>query len=107
MRTFFFGFISLCVVFTQGYADGFRNGTYAGEAVGYDGPVRVAVTVEKERISCVEVTKQNESRPRTALKEIPARIIRLQKTNVDAISGATVSSRAVMRAAQNALEQAK
>lgn len=84
-----------------------RDGTYAGEAAGYDSTVRVAVTVSENRISRIEVTKQSESRPRSAFKDIPARIISRQKPDVDAVSGATYSSRAVMRAVQNALEQAK
>ena len=88
-------------------AGALRDGTYTGSARGYDGSVQVAVTVAKSRISRVEVTRQEESRPKSALKEIPARIISRQKADVDGVSGATYTSRAVIAATEEALKQAR
>ncbi len=83
-----------------------RDGTYTGSAQGYDGPVQVAVTVAKNRISGVKVISEDESRPRNALQEIPAGIVKRQKADVDGISGATYTSRAVINATKEALKQA-
>jgi SagB-type dehydrogenase family enzyme len=84
-----------------------RDGVWSGTAPGYSGPIRVAVTVRNGQIKKVEVTDQQESRPADALQQIPGRIKAAGNTKVDAISGATVTSRAIMAAVDNALKKAE
>jgi SagB-type dehydrogenase family enzyme len=83
------------------------DGVYAGKSQGYDGPLQVAVTIQQGKITRVEVTRQNESRPRSALQNIPAQVVARQKASVDAVTGATITSRAVISAIRDALEQAE
>lgn len=88
-------------------AAGWRDGVYAGKAGGYTGPVRVAVTVEAGRIAEVEVTSCKDSHARKAVQEIPRRIVRANNPFVDAVSGATITSGAIVGAVKNALKEAQ
>ena len=84
-----------------------RDGIYDGE--GRDGPVKVKakVTVENQRISNIELLEHRTWKGKAAENVIPARIIAEQTTKVDAVSGATVSSRAIMNAVEAAVRKAK
>ncbi len=85
-----------------------RDGEYAGRAPGYSADVAVRVRVEGGRVSGVEVTEAAESRPRTALQDMPARIVSAGgPEGVDAVTGATVTSRAILRAVGEALSSAR
>jgi uncharacterized protein with FMN-binding domain len=82
------------------------DGVYAGKAGGHHGSVQVAVIVQKGKIYRVEVTRHKEKRSKE-MKTIARRILAKQSVKVDAISGATLSSKAVMNATKNALDQAR
>jgi uncharacterized protein with FMN-binding domain len=90
-----------------GFAAELKDGIYAGKAGGYNGPVRVAVTVKDGRIDEVEVTSNRETRGRRAATEIPRRIVQANSTDVDAISGATIFSDAIKAAVKDALKEAQ
>jgi len=81
-----------------------RDGTHTGVSRGAKGDVTVQVAVKGGRITAVGVSAHSESRPGTAIEEVPARIVAAQATEVDAVTGATVTSRAIIRAAQSALD---
>jgi uncharacterized protein with FMN-binding domain len=83
------------------------DGAYTGASRGHNGDVTVEVTVKDGRIAAVAVKDFRENRPLTALQDVPARIVEKQKTDVDAVTGATISSKAVMRAAATALAKAR
>lgn len=100
------GILVLCLVVTAAAAT-LKDGVYAGKSNGYEGTLRVAVTVEDGKIHQVEVTHHRESRPRNAVHEIPARIVRKNSVKVDAVSGATITSDAIMRAVKKALRDAQ
>jgi uncharacterized protein with FMN-binding domain len=86
---------------------GLRDGVYSGSARGYEGPVEVKVIVRGGKLQDVKVVRQNESRPKSALMNLPARILAAGGTeHVDAVTGATVTSRAVLRAVRQALDKA-
>lgn len=87
---------------------GLKDGTYIGEAEGM-APLKVSVTVAEGKISAVEVTEQDETPGfcEPALEQIPAAIVDKNSTEVDAVSGATVTSNAIKDAVNSALEQAK
>jgi uncharacterized protein with FMN-binding domain len=83
-----------------------KDGTYEAAETGYIAAVRVAVTVARGRIASVRIVEHKENRPLKAIADVPARIVREQTPSVDAVSGATITSYAVMNAARKALEQA-
>lgn len=85
-----------------------QDGTYSATANGHGGPVEVTLTTANNRINSVEVTKQTETPyvGDTAMKVIPKEIVQQQTLNVDAITGATMTSEAVINAAHKALAKA-
>ncbi len=94
---------------TPPYAD-YKDGVYIGEAQGIRKHLKVQVALEGGYITQVEVVEHYEKGSdyyATPIIEIPAEIIRTQSPDVDAISGATLTSNGIMDAVRNALEQAK
>ncbi len=89
-------------------ASQWKDGVYPGKAEGVHGDIELSVTVEKGKISKVEVTKQNEAVgvSDVAFQRVPQEIIEKQSTKVDAVSGASLSSKAIMAAAEDALSKA-
>ena len=82
-------------------------GTYTGTARGRNGNVSVEVTVSADRIESVTVLPNSESLGVSDLPQvrIPEEIVAYQSLGVDTVSGATITSTAVLNAASNALEQ--
>lgn len=82
--------------------------TAEGTAQGMDGDVKVEVTLTKDKIYSVKVTEQNET-PNVgtkAIDELPAVFAEKNSINVDAVSGATVTSNALKEAVENAIKEA-
>lgn len=84
----------------------YKDGTFRGESDGYEDKIIVDVTLKADKIVTVKVVSQAESRAKTSMKVIPKRIIEAQKVRVDAVTGATISSKAIMRAVEKALGKA-
>lgn len=87
----------------------YKDGVYTGSARGYKPNLNVKVTIKNDKITNVQILSNNES---DGFKEepmaiIPQEIIASQSTSVDAISGATFTSRGIMNAVANALSSAK
>ena len=82
------------------------DGQYSGTAPGFDAPVNVKVTVKGGKATRIQATG-NESRPFSALEEVPRRMVEHQSLAVDAITSATVTSAAVIMATDEALAKAK
>lgn len=81
-----------------------NDGTYSGEAMGHNGPVKVEVSVVDGLITDIAITEHQETPYLSdAGFEVINDIIAQQSLEVDAISGATVTSEAVIVAVQNAL----
>lgn len=78
-----------------------------GEAQGYGGLLRVSVTMDGDRIAGVNVTEHQETEGvgTRAIDALPAAIVAANSTEVDGVSGATVTSNAIKAAVQNALGQ--
>jgi uncharacterized protein with FMN-binding domain len=83
-----------------------KDGVYSG--TGKSGPVKVVadVRIEASRITSIDLRKHRTWKGRAAENGVPQRIIAEQSTNVDAVTGATYSSTAIMRAVQHAIDQA-
>lgn len=87
-------------------AGALADGVYTGEASGYQGPLAVEVTVKDETITDIKVLDNAETIGigSKALDAVPKSIIEHQSVAVDALSGATASSKAVLAAVTAALE---
>ena len=83
------------------------DGRYEAESLGYEGQVRVAVTVRAGRIESVRVTDHREKQFYSALTDTPTKIIKKQGVKgVDATSSATITSEAIINATAKALAEA-
>ena len=99
---------TLMFVGTAAAAVSYTPGTYEGEAIGRNGPVKVQVTVAKDRIESIRVVSHNESAGLSdaPINTLPKTIVDKQSLAVDVFSGATFSSKAVVGAVENALKKA-
>lgn len=86
----------------------FTPGVYHGVAPARAGDLTVAVYLSEHAIERVDVTSHRDSRILTdePLSRIPAQIVKHQSTQVDVVSGATITSFAIIQATENALEKA-
>ncbi len=82
------------------------EGALTGTAKGFGGDVTVTVTVDGDDILTVEAVGDSETPGigTNAIEQLPAAIIDADSTEVDGVSGATVTSNAIKEAVNNALE---
>ncbi|MDF7682797.1 FAD-binding protein [Lactobacillus sp. ESL0679] len=85
-----------------------KDGTFQGTAQGHNANIEVAVSVENSKISAVKVTDHKETAllSDNALKLIPEKIVANRSTAVDAITGATFTSKGILNATRAALTNA-
>jgi uncharacterized protein with FMN-binding domain len=80
------------------------DGKYTANSLGYTGPVDVEVSVTGGKITDVRVTQHHEKQYYSSITETCAAIIKKQGAKgVDATSGATITSEAIINAAVKAL----
>jgi len=84
----------------------YKDGTYTGIGQGKSPELKVVVTVKDSKIASVEIVSNNETKGREALDVVPKEIIEKQSTDVDTVSGATMTSKGIMMAVNDALSQA-
>lgn len=86
----------------------FTAGTYTGTGVGYNGPTTVDVTFDDSKITDIKIvdTKETGHVGDTAFEVLIPQMIEANGTGVDAVSGATFSSKALKTAVNDAAEQA-
>lgn len=83
------------------------NGSYNGQSTAFNGPMHVQVTVASGRIESVRVTQHREKQFYSALTDTPRQIIEKQNlSDIDAVTGATITSEAIITAAAKALASA-
>jgi len=83
------------------------DGVHHGRSTGYAGPVEVDVTVRDGRLESVRVTRHQEKQFYSALTDTPQQIVQKQSVQgVDAVSGATITSEAIINATAKALAAA-
>ena len=84
--------------------------TYTGEAFGHDkeNPVKVTLTIKDKTITKVEVDASHETNGigSKAADALPEQIVSANSLDVDGVSGATQTSKAIIEAATAALKQA-
>lgn len=86
----------------------FKPGTYEVEVDGYGGKMKVATTLSADKIEKVEVLEHGETDGigTNAVAELPGKIVEGQTLNVEAVTGATVSSTAILDAVKQAIKDA-
>ncbi len=82
--------------------------TLTGVGKGFGGEVTVTVTVEGDKIVDVKAVGDKETKNigSKAIDELPAKIVEAGSVNVDVVTGATVTSNAIIYAVNNALDPA-
>ena len=107
--------VASCIAQAKGEAaaDGgeltYTAGTYTGVGQGYNGPVNLSVTFSDTAITAIEVGDQKETAHvgDSAYDIMIADAIAANGSGIDAVSGATFTSRAVKEALNDAAQQAK
>ena len=83
--------------------------TYTQTVPGHNGPMTVKVAIENGKITAVEVVKHNETPGvgTKAIEALPAKIIKANSTKVDVVTGASVSSKGILMAVDQAIDASK
>jgi len=83
----------------------YKDGIFSASAYGYDGDIDVTITVENGCIISIEAISHEEdlSYFENAKDIVIQQIIETQSPEVDCVSGATFSSKAIMKAVEKAL----
>ena len=86
----------------------YNEGTYTASATGYHGDVTVEVKVSSDKIEEVNVVEHSETEGvgTTAIEKLPDLIVEKQSLAIDVVSGATLTSNAILSAVEDALGQA-
>lgn len=87
----------------------YKDGTYSAEAEGFDGPVKVTITIKNGKITKITNTNTDTKEYFSkAWSKIQPAILKKQGVyGVDTVSGATSSSMVILEAAQKALAKAE
>ncbi len=89
----------------EGAMEVIEDGTYTGEAEGHVDTVEVAVTIEDGQMVELEIDESDTPEyAEMATEGMKERILDQQSFAVDTVSGATVTSEAIIEAGQNAIE---
>lgn len=86
----------------------YKPGTYESEVPGHNGPIKVAVTFDRDAITEIKVISHSETEGigTTVFERLPGEIIKHQSLGVDTLSGATITSRALINAVAGAVDKA-
>jgi len=86
----------------------FQPGTYSASAKGMNGDVTVEVIFTESAIKQVQVTSHQETDGiwETPVNSIPKAIVEGQTLNVEVVSGATMTSNAILKAVEDCVRQA-
>lgn len=93
------------VIGFQAYA---KDGTYTATTLGRNGDITVQVKIANNKIADVKVLNWSETHPVADLPKtkVPEDIVKNQSTNVNNVSGATLTTFAIKAAVQDCLKQA-
>ena len=86
-----------------------KDGEYTATVQGHNGELTVVVVIAEGKIASVKVAEGHVETPTIAgpvIESIPAAIVAANDATVDTVSGATVTSKAIMNAVVACLEQA-
>jgi uncharacterized protein with FMN-binding domain len=85
----------------------YTDGVHTGTAEGFGGKLVLEVTVAGGAITAIEIVEEYETPfiAQDAFEQLPEAIIAAQSWEVDIVSGATVTSKAIMAAVEDALTE--
>jgi uncharacterized protein with FMN-binding domain len=97
---------SACVSFKM--PERFESGVYDGSAQGYGGPLTVAVETDAASILDIRILQSAEDPfiGGEAIRELVDRVLETDSADLDAVSGATITSEAFFAAVNEALAKA-
>ena len=104
-----FALVSGCLGLGSVLDAGFTPGTYEGSGRGYRGPVHVRLEISAAGIEDIVILSHRESAYPgvAAMEELLELILADGSTDLDLISGATMSSRGFLEAVEDAVGQAR
>ena len=86
----------------------YADGIYVGTGEGYNDDIILGLTIRDKTLAAITVLYQDDTPEFFAqAQEIIRTIVNTQNTDVDAVSGATFSSRGILEAVKNALDNAE
>lgn len=97
--------LSLLTAASYAFEGEFKDGTYEGEC----SFIKVEVTVNDGKVENINMVKHGGGGKKYALMTEPLieNILKKQSTDIDAVTGATVSSENLKKAVENALDKAR
>ncbi len=100
--------LAMLMLMSFACAQAMTAGTYEAAAKGFHGDVKIAVTVDENAITAIEVLEQSETEGigTVAIDKLPDAVLAAQTIAVDAVGGATITSDALKAALTDALTQA-
>lgn len=103
--------LCLCLVLSLtafAAAEGYTAGTYEGKGAGRNGDIVISVTFSSSAIESIEVVSHTETPGigDAPIARIPAEIVKYQSLAVDAITGAALTSNAIVDAVADAVVKA-
>jgi fumarate reductase flavoprotein subunit len=101
--------IFACMALPSAMDAGYMPGVYEGTGNGYKGPIYVLVQTSAAGIEDIAiVSHQDSSFPGVAaMEELLEQVLETGETDLDAVSGATYSSRGFLQAVEDALGKAQ
>ncbi|MBR2699232.1 MAG: alpha/beta fold hydrolase [Clostridia bacterium] len=100
----------LCMLATCALAEpAYQPGTYEATEAGFGGDVTVTMTFDENGITDVQIVgdAETEGVGSKAIEGLPAAILEAQSADVEGVSGASFTSKAILVAAQDCIDQAK
>lgn len=86
----------------------YNEGVYYGTAEGYNGDITVAIVIQENTLKAVLVIgEEDDDTFFNRAMEVVTQMMKKQSTEVDTVSGATYSSKGLIQAVKNALEEAR
>lgn len=82
-----------------------RDGTYEGAYAYGRFTYEVRVTIEGHAIASIDIVKNRDTAHAKDAEAVIDRVLAAQKTDVDAVSGATTTSKALLKAIETAIEK--
>lgn len=88
--------------------EGLKDGLYTGTGIGFGGSINVEVLIEDSRIKDINVLSHSETTGyyEEVFRTLSKEIVEKQNPNIDAISGATTTSRGFLNAVKRGISQA-
>lgn len=86
----------------------YTPGTYEATAAGFGGDIKVTMTFDETGITDVQVVGDQETDGvgSVAVEKLPAAILEAQSADIDVVTGASFSSKGILLAAQDCINQA-